>query len=424
MFGLSKKETPKENLAQQAASGGVHNSQVVSEVILNSIADGVVLLDANKNILLFNPGAEKITGWKQEDAKGLPSDAIFKFVDSKNEPNKPGDDPFSKAIAEKTLVRDNAANIMLGDGGKTIGISLSVNPLVDQEGNINSLIGIFIDVTDDRQAESARAEFISTASHEMRTPVAAIEGYLALAMNDKVCHIDSKAKSYLEKAHISTQHLGKLFQDLLTSAKAEDGRLVNHPQPVEMGEYLEQLVEGLRFTAEKKGLLMEYQIGSSQNTASSGSSGGQRQVRPLYYANVDPDRIREVLTNLFDNAIKYTDAGKVVIGITGDDRVVQIHIQDSGQGIPKGDVGHLFEKFYRVDNSATRSIGGTGLGLFICRKIVELYNGRIWVESEVDKGSTFYINLPRISNQKATELLANKPAQSSPLTSNTATGVA
>ena len=95
MFGLTKKEIPKENLAQQAATGGVHSSQVVSEVILNSIADGVVLLDANKNILLFNPGAEKITGWKQEDAKGLPSDAIFKFVDAKNEPNKPGDDPFS-----------------------------------------------------------------------------------------------------------------------------------------------------------------------------------------------------------------------------------------------------------------------------------------------------------------------------------------
>jgi len=169
---------------------------------------------------------------------------------------------------------------------------------------------------------------------------------------------------------------------------------------------------------------MEYQIGTNQNANSGETAGGQRQVRPLYYANVDPDRIREVLTNLFDNAIKYTDAGKVVIGITGDDRVVQIHIQDSGQGIPKGDVGHLFEKFYRVDNSATRSIGGTGLGLFICRKIVELYNGRIWVESEVDKGSTFYINLPRISSQKATELLANQSSQTSPLVTNTTTGVA
>ncbi len=108
-----------------------------------------------------------------------------------------------------------------------------------------------------RGEEQQRADFVSTASHEMRTPVAAIEGYLALAMNDKVAQIDSKAREYLEKAHSSTQHLGKLFQDLLTSAKAEDGRLTSHPVVTEMGSYIEQLAGDLRFGAEKKGLKME-----------------------------------------------------------------------------------------------------------------------------------------------------------------------
>jgi len=108
----------------------------------------------------------------------------------------------------------------------------------------------------------------------------------------------------------------------------------------------------------------------------------------------DPDRIREVITNLFDNAVKYTDSGKITLGLTGDDHVVQLRISDTGHGIRPEDTKHLFEKFYRVDNSNTRTVGGTGLGLFICRKIIELYNGRIWVDSVVDKGSTFYINLP------------------------------
>lgn len=414
MFGLAKKEQPTGNLAEKISSS-LKNAQALSEVILNSIEDGIVLLDANKTILLFNPGAEKITGWKKEDAVGLTSAAVFNFVNAKNEPYEAGQDPFNKALIDKTLTRDNSANIAINDGTNTIGISISVTPLVNQAGDITSLIGIFMDVTEDRKSESARAEFISTASHEMRTPVAAIEGYLALSMNDKVCHIDSKAREYLDKAHISTQHLGQLFQDLLTSAKAEDGRLVNKPQAVEMGEYLEQIADGMRFTAEKKGLLLEYQIGTNQGTQQGGVNGQRQVIRPLYYSFVDPDRIREVLTNLFDNAIKYTETGKVIIGITGDDHIVQVSIKDSGQGIPKTDLDHLFEKFYRVDNSATRAIGGTGLGLFICRKIVELYNGRIWVESVLDEGSTFYINLPRISAQKATEIQAQQVSQSTPL---------
>jgi signal transduction histidine kinase len=188
--------------------------------------------------------------------------------------------------------------------------------------------------------------------------------------------------------------LGKLFQDLLTSAKAEDGRLTSHPEIIDVGEFIEKLVEDLRFSAEKKGLALELHKGIKNAT-----------LAPLLYANVDPDRLREVVTNLFDNAVKYTEAGKISIGITGDKEVVQFFIEDTGPGIPKSDVPHLFQKFYRVDNSATRTIGGTGLGLFICKKIIELYNGKIWVESEPDHGSKFYINLPRINTTQAQSTL-------------------
>jgi signal transduction histidine kinase len=214
-----------------------------------------------------------------------------------------------------------------------------------------------------------------------------------------VSKIDPKARAYLEKAHESTQHLGKLFQDLLTSAKAEDGRLVSHPVVIEMGAYIEQLSESFRFSAQKRGLLTDFVIGAAAN-----AGGGEHVVRPLYYTFADPDRLREVITNLFDNAVKYTPSGKISLGITGNNEVVQLYVRDTGPGIAPEDLPHLFQKFYRVDNTATRTIGGTGLGLFICRKIVELYKGRIWVESQVGQGSTFYINLPRISSQKASEL--------------------
>jgi signal transduction histidine kinase len=124
--------------------------------------------------------------------------------------------------------------------------------------------------------------------------------------------------------------------------------------------------------------------------------------------------MREVITNLFDNAVKYTPSGKVSLGLTGNTEVVQIYIRDTGPGIPAEDIPHLFQKFYRVDNSATRTIGGTGLGLFICRKIVEIYKGKIWAESQVGIGSTFYINLPRLSTQKASELQRFQAQQQTP----------
>jgi signal transduction histidine kinase len=293
-----------------------------------------------------------------------------------------------------------------GREGKNMVISLSVSPiLIPDEPAPRGAVAVIRDISEDRAAEKQRGEFISTASHEMRTPVAAIEGYLALALNDKVSTIDSRARGFLEKAHSSTTHLGKLFQDLLTSSKAEDGRLSNHPSIVEMGAYLQQLSDDLRFAAEKKGLTVDFVIGGANETidATTKDASVQHLVKPLYYVNVDADRMREVITNLFDNACKYTDVGKVSIGLTGDNDVVQIYIRDTGAGIPAADIPHLFQKFYRVDNSATRTIGGTGLGLFISRKIVELYQGRIWVESEVGQGSTFFINLPRIPAQRAAE---------------------
>jgi signal transduction histidine kinase len=174
-----------------------------------------------------------------------------------------------------------------------------------------------------------------------------------------------------------------------------------------MGTYLQQLSDELKFTAQNKKLDSEFVIGSSHiNTDPNPRDVAQQHLlKPLYYVLVDPERLREIVTNLFDNACKYTIEGKISIGLTGNSDVVQFYIRDTGTGIPKDDVLHLFQKFYRVDNSATRTIGGTGLGLFICRKIVELYHGRIWVESELGKGSTFFVNIPRLSPERASELL-------------------
>jgi len=374
-------------------SASLRDEKMKSSILLNSIDDAIILIDSENKIQTFNPAAATLTGWSIDEASGIDFRSVMKLTDEKGVAYPDMQHPFYKVFQEKKTVRDNTATLVKKDR-QSISVDISVSPLIDSEGYVSGAVGVVRNVDEQRKQEKQRADFISTASHEMRTPVAAIEGYLALALNEKVSKIDEKARSYLEKAHTSTQHLGKLFQDLLTSAKAEDGRLTSHPTPVNITEFVAQLVEDLRFSAEKKGLLLELQ-------SSKEAQGAQKTIAPVYYAKVDPDRLREVITNLFDNAVKYTEIGKITIGITGNTDVVQFSITDTGHGIPKADIPHMFQKFYRVDNSATRTIGGTGLGLFICRKIVELYGGKIWVESEENKGSTFYINLPRMDTKKA-----------------------
>jgi PAS domain S-box-containing protein len=396
--------TPKHGAEPGTLAHTLEIEKSKSDIILNSIDDGVVVIDNQRVIQMFNPAAGKLTGWPPEEAVHIDYNAVIKLVDDKNQTYSADQNPFELAFKTAMAARSNTA-ILVSRDNKHIGVDISVSPLYDKENRLGGVVGILSDVGEARTEERQRAEFISTASHEMRTPVAAIEGYLALAMNDKVAKVDDKAREYLQKAHASTQHLGKLFQDLLTSAKAEDGRLMSNPVVIEMGAFLEQLSEDFRFIAQQKGLLLEYIMGASTGVTDATDSNS-KIIKPLYYVYADPDRVQEVISNLFDNAVKYTDTGKITIGLTGDKDVVQFYVKDSGAGISGEDIPHLFQKFYRVNSTLTRTIGGTGLGLFISRKIIELYNGRIWVESHIGRGSTFYINLPRLDNMKAASMQA------------------
>jgi two-component system, OmpR family, sensor histidine kinase VicK len=392
-------------------------AQMQSNLIFQSITDGVIVFDVTGKIGSINPAAATLIGWKAKDAIGLDIHLVMKLARENGQPLSETSDLFMSVLEDRQHIHQTL--LLTGAQDQHTVISLTISPIVVPPSDVAGAIVIFRDVTQEHQEEQQRADFISTASHEMRTPVAAIEGYLALALNDKVSRIDSKARDYLLKAHASTENLGKLFQDLLTSAKAEDGRLSSHPVVIEIGGYLQQLVDELRFAAQKKQLLLDFLIGSTDTIDASipatATKNAERVMKPLYFVHADPDRLREVITNIFDNAVKYTEQGKVAIGLTGDNSVVQMFIRDTGPGIPADDIPHLFQKFYRVDNSVTRTTGGTGLGLFISRKIIELYRGRIWVESTLGQGSTFYINLPRLTPQKAAELQAKEAADSSKL---------
>ncbi|NCS82899.1 hypothetical protein GW746_00570, partial [Candidatus Saccharibacteria bacterium] len=266
----------------------------------------------------------------------------------------------------------------------------------------SGVIAVFRDITKERAEEREQAEFISTASHEMRTPVASIEGYLGLAINPNTAQIDERAKGYIQKAHEAAQHLGHLFQDLLDVSKSEDGRMTSTQKVVDMIELTSAAAQGLEQKAKEKNLQLHFK--PNENS-------GQKKIMPVLYVNQDVDHIREILDNVIENAIKYTPQGEVVVDIRGTEDKVIISVKDSGLGIPAEDIPHLFQKFYRVDNVDRQQIGGTGLGLYLSRRLAESMQGRLWVESTFGKGSTFFLELPRLSSNEAENLKQQQQSQ-------------
>ena len=378
-----------------------------SDVVINAIDDGVLAISKDGNIELINPSAQQIIGWDQGDALGLNWKSVLKLVTSDGKDVEDLENPIVQSLS-KNQPTHNDKLFLLTSSEKRILVSIVSSPVgTDGEG----IIVVFRDITKEKAEEREQAEFISTASHEMRTPVASIEGYLGLALNPATAHIDEKARDFITKAHESAQHLGRLFQDLLDISKVEDGRMKNNPKIINVNEFLKDIFDGLATKADEKQLNYIFMPDIIDE-------GKEKSLQPIFYANIDPDHFREVVSNLIENAIKYTPSGEVVVNVTGDDKQISVSVKDSGIGIPAEDIPHLFQKFYRVDNSDTREIGGTGLGLYLSRRLAEAMSGNLRVESKYKEGSTFYLEIPRMSSSEAKQRLesaeAEKPEDSTP----------
>ena len=362
------------------------------KAILDAVDDGVLAVDSKGNILVINPSAEQITGWNGSDAVGLVFDSVLKITNNEGGEMIEISNPVNRVLqtGENFTTRDL---FIKTQSGKIVPIFLAVNSI---DGQNSGVVVVFRDISKELKENREQAEFISTASHEMRTPVASIEGYIGLALNPATATIDARAKSYLQKAHENTKHLGQLFQDLLDITKAEDGRLKNEPVVLDAIEFSRNIWEGLKPKAEAKGLNYIFEPDNHKT--------GEKTLTPVFFIHADRDHLHEILNNLFENAIKYTPSGMVSVNVMGDNNNVQISVKDSGIGIPAEDIPHLFQKFYRVDNSETREINGTGLGLFLSRKLTESIGGFLDVESEYKKGSTFTVKLPRITRENAEKL--------------------
>jgi PAS domain S-box-containing protein len=364
-----------DDLAQEKAR--VEKDHLRDEAIVNSIGEGLIITNEYGKIATINPTALETLGLGEDASKvvGQGFMSVVKAVDEKGEPLDPFERPITEALETGKVV--TATSLYQRTDGVTIPVFVAVSPIVLQ-GRPLGAVEVFRDITKERELEKAKEEFVSLASHQLRTPATGVKAFTSMLLDGYAGKLTAKQREFLLKAVDSNERQLQIIDDMLNVARADSGRLVLVLEKLDLADMVAKVVDEQRSTIE----------GRHQTITVTGPKKGPELV-------ADPSRLRMVIENFLSNASKYTpEKGKLAIDFSADDKLVTIKISDSGVGIAKKDIARLFKKFSRIDNPLSTAVGGTGLGLYLAGKIIELHKGKINVESKIGKGTTFAIQLP------------------------------
>ncbi len=370
-----------------------------NELILESVGEGVYGINLAGECSFVNPAALKFTGHSREE--------LMKAVHTMHEilqPNREDGSPYpweespTYATLNDGEIRRVKAETMWRKDGTRFPVDYVVTPIVEDDERILGAVVTFQDVTERRAIEQMKNEFISIVSHELRTPLTSIRGSLGLLASGLLKKFPDKADKMLKIAVENTDRLVRLINDILDIERLESGKVTVEQQECDLA-----------------GLM----LGASETMQAMANDNGVKLVVEPFQTKVwaDSDRCLQVLTNLLSNAIKFSNRdGEVKLFVEsvedeGKGGWVKISVKDNGRGIPPEAVSKIFERFGQVDASDSREKGGTGLGLPICKTIVEQHGGMLWVESEVGKGSTFLFTLPTEPSDANASEAAAEPAE-------------
>jgi PAS domain S-box-containing protein len=338
-----------------------------NELLLNAAAEGIYGVDAHGYTTFVNPAAAAMLGYAADDLPGRPYEATLLSSTAEG-------DPVRAALLSGVPQTVRDATFRRADGAR-FPVEFTCTPIVE-EGRMAGAVITFRDVTERREVDRMKDEFVSVVSHELRTPLTAIRGSLGLLAAGKAGEVPERGQRMLDIAVQNTDRLIRLINDILDLERIESGKVAMEPLPVNAAELAHNAAEVMLAIAERAG------VGLFVEAAS---------VRLL----ADADRILQVLTNLISNAVKFSaPGGSVEVRVEPAEGEARFRVADQGRGIPTDRLESIFERFQQVDSSDSRQKGGTGLGLAICRTIVTQHGGRIWAESEPGAGSAFHFTLP------------------------------
>jgi two-component system phosphate regulon sensor histidine kinase PhoR len=342
------------------------------QTILKGMVEGVLVVDGRGRILTVNDALRHLLSLSSDVSDKMPLEIIR---------NAELEGAIRKAIHDGENI---ALELDLDKSGeKTIEVNvvsiLPSNKRMDEDSEgIRGAIAVFHDITRLKQLEKIRQDFVANVSHELRTPLTTIKGYAETLLEGALK--EDRAFQFVQVIKRHTDRLTKIVEDLLMLSKIETKEFNLKMDVISVRDFIDDIIDFVKNPAEKK------KISLSRN-----------EIPSSLAVQADRDYLEQILINLLDNAIKYTpEGGRVTVSaIERDSKDIQFSVEDNGIGIPKEDLSRIFERFYRVDKGRSKELGGTGLGLSIVKHLVQAHGGRVWVESQIGKGSTFYLTLPK-----------------------------
>ena len=365
---------------QHEAEEALHLATRQRELILESVGDGIYGIDLDGRLTFINQAAARALGYTPEQLTGRDIHEIIHHSHADGTPYSKATSPILQAMRRRETVRMRDEVFWCQDG-TAIPVEYSASPLIE-DGQISGMVVAFQDVSERRRLEKMKDEFISTVSHELRTPLTSLRASLGLISSGSLDKRPEKQRQMVEMAIGNCDRLVRLVNDILDFDSVERGRLPLHRQPVEAVDLLRRAADVAHTTAAQ--VRINFRIEA-----------------PPALVLADQDRILQVLNELVSNAIKFSPPDTIIRLVaqpTGPNEV-RFMVEDQGRGIPPEKLERIFDRFQQGDASDSRALGGTGLGLALCRSIVEQHGGRIWAESSPGQGSRFVFTLPATAEQ-------------------------
>lgn len=356
------------------------------QAIFDNVEEGIFTTGKDLIIQRFNERCEQLSGFSKAEAIGQRYEYIFK-CHNKHGPLTLELSPINKVILTKEAVPYDE-HLQSTKDGREYWVGASYTPVLDKEGNVEECVVVIRDISRLKEIDQAKSEFVSIASHELRTPLTIINGYLDLLLTGQLGELGDPTKkefhkNLINKIYKESKRLKSLVEELLNVSLIEEGKMRLRFQKVKVNQLVEEVVTEMNYLANAKNINL------------------RSELRDDSLVMADPQKIKQVLTNLIDNSLKFTgNGGTIEIKGHKEDNHYFVEVIDSGVGIPKRLIPNLFEKFQQVSGSYLKENKGTGLGLFIVKGIVELHGGKIWIDSDLGQGTTVAFKLPLLANRE------------------------
>jgi PAS domain S-box-containing protein len=332
-----------------------------SVAILANIADGIVAVDREGKVVLWNAAAEQITGVRQDDALGRTVPQVLQRT--------------FEIDAEQAA---GPRLVSIPRGGDEVWLSLSEAVMRDPLGAVAGRIFAFRDISADRMVEEVKSDFVAAVSHELRTPLTSIYGFAETLLRQDILFGEEERRTFLGYIASESERLTEIVDQLLNVARLDAGDLHVQPELIDVGSVVSEVVGTVEDACVVNGRRFEVDL----------------PEEPLA-AEADRDKVRQVFSILVENALKYSpQGGTVTVGVRRKEDTVEVRVADQGIGISPTEQERIFRKFYRAESTTRDGAAGTGLGLFIAKELVTAMGGRIWVDSAEGEGSSFAFELP------------------------------